>query len=274
MSTNSSITSSKWLIVATKELAAHNIASASLDSYILLEDCLQLDRAQIMTNPDRKLSAGEVTKLNSLLKRRLKHEPIAYIRGKVEFYNRFFYVDKSVLVPRPESESFINLLRLLSGDRVKRVADIGCGSGCLGIIMALEFPDIEVDLVDISADALEVAKKNADRLGAKVGIIKSNLFEKLEAQYDVIMANLPYVPADELINDDAKFEPELALFSGSDGLNLYRQFWQTIAKSAIPPRYILTESMPSQHSSIKDLANKSNYELINFEGLVQFFSLA
>ena len=158
------MTTKNWLGGATRQLEAAGIETARLDALVLLEDCLGIDRARILAEPALELSATQTTKLTKLLKRRARHEPLAYIRGHSEFYGREFVITPAVLTPRPESEAIIDMLGELSssGDLSRtvtkngtrpnnaiKIADVGAGSGALGISAKLEFPESQNVVVDL-----------------------------------------------------------------------------------------------------------------------------
>jgi len=262
-----------FLSTSTKALADAGIDTARLDCLVLLEDILDKDRASILAHTDDRLTATQQTQLEAWMELRKQHTPLAYIRGKAMFYGRTFLVNEHVLTPRPETETIITFLRELSLPDQPRIADIGTGSGCIGISAALEVPDCQVDLYDISPEALEVANKNAQNLGAGVRCLESDLLNSVEGVYDVIVTNLPYVPDAYPINDAAAHEPALALFSGADGLNHYRTFWTQAGAISHKPQFIITESFPAQHHTLALLARNSGYVLERSEGYVQLFSL-
>lgn len=273
MNTSSLMTSSEWLSLATVKLKEKDIQSARLDAFLVLEEILKLPRIKLLSNPDIKLTKDQTTKLNTLLIRRLNHEPMAYIRGHVEFYGHDFMTNSNVLIPRPESEAFIDLIKGLEEINYMSVADIGCGSGCLGITAKLEIPSLLVDLYDTSSKALAVAKKNATIFNLSFNYIESNLLDNLSRDYSIFLVNLPYLPTSMESRKNLSFEPPLALFSGLTGLDLYKIFWQQVNSLANRPMYILCESLENQHSEMVNFATKSSYALKNKLGLVQLFGL-
>jgi release factor glutamine methyltransferase len=238
------------------------------------------------------LSPEQVGRLKKLLTRRATHEPIAYIRGKVEFYGRTFIVSDVVLVPRPESEAIIELLLEIYPelakrvtnisasqdlDAVVRIADIGCGSGALGITAKLEAPkspNLVVDLVDIDESARKVAKSNVDLFTLPISVIESDLLCNTRHDYHVLLCNLPYVPEEHGINEAAKHEPEIAIYSGESGLNHYNALFNQINNIQDKPLYLLIESLKAQQPEIEKLATKSGYELLKKQDLVTCFKLA
>lgn len=268
------MTIADFIKTTSRQLNDADIESARLDCLILLEDNLQVNRAYVLAHSEDEISASDFSQLQIQIQRRLKHEPLAYIRGHSAFFGRQFQVTDKVLIPRPETETMIELLgQLPLSDQNIRLADIGTGSGCLGITAALEIPKLNVDLYDISSEALDVARQNAAQLGASVGFFQSDLLQHLRHSYDILLANLPYVPEHLGVNRAATFEPRLALFSGSDGLDLYKTFWQQVAQLQALPRFILCESLPGQHHSIATLARHSGYALESSQGFIQVFSI-
>lgn len=259
------------LYLATNKLAAANIETARLDCLILLEDMLGKDRALLLAHPEIELSVAQVAQLNTLIARRVRHEPLAYLRGKAVFYGREFAVNNKVLVPRPESESIVSLLKTLPLPRFVHIADLGTGSGCLGITAALELPDSRIYVYDIDPAALEVAQQNAQTYKVLIHTAERNLLKNCVEHFDVILANLPYVPDQHGINMAARHEPQLALFGGTDGLDIYRGFWEQADQLPAPPQYIITESWVIQHAALEEQAKAANYTLTATQGLAQAF---
>ncbi len=270
MNTNSLTTNSKWLKTASDKLKAKDIDTARLDCLLLLEEVLEIPRIQLVSDTDIKLSSKQISKLDFLLGRRLNHEPVAYIRGHTEFYGRNFKVDKHVLIPRPESEAFITLVKKLEIRKAK-VADIGSGSGCLGITLALELPKLKVDLYDVSNDAIVTANSNIKNFKLNLKCEKSDLLTDIDNSYDIYVTNLPYVPIDMNRSINLSFEPSIALFAGIDGMEIYRKFWHQTGNRTIKPKYILTESLYTQHSKMNKLASLIDYKQIDSLDLVQVY---
>lgn len=256
------MTVAEFLQTATRRLEAVDIATARLDSLVLLEDMLGTDRATLLAHPELRLSATQTAQLQAVLKQRAAHVPLAYIRGIAHFYGREFLVSAAVLVPRPESESLIDLLKAIDFSTPPRIADIGTGSGCLGITAALELPGCRVDLYDIDTSALKIARRNVRKHQVAAACHQSDLLQHHASQpYTALLANLPYVPTDYPINHAATHEPPTALFAGQDGLDLYRKFWQQISWLAHKPAYVITESFPTQHAGTIQLAQHAGYSL-------------
>lgn len=267
------MTTQYWLNTATHFLESKGISTSRLDCLVLLEDTINLNRAQILAEPTTEMKAPQVAHLQKLLIRRSKHEPLSYIRGHSEFFGRKFIINPSVLTPRPESEAIIEILKSLPlASKNVKIADIGTGSGALGITAALELKNASVELLEINPPALKVANLNVDRLTTEVTIIKTDLLEGSPKDYDVLLCNLPYVPDKYKLNKAAEHEPSIALFGGPDGLDLYRKLFEQLATVQKQPLFILTESLPEQHDKLSALASKNGYILTKTVDFVQLFS--
>lgn len=262
-----------WLKAATTDLTAAGIGTARLDCLVLLEDVLRMDRSHILAMPDRMLSTDQLLKLSSLLKRRRTHEPLAYIRGKIEFYGREIKVDARVLQPRPETETMIELAQTLRLPLSPVVADIGTGSGCIALALKLERPKWELLATDIDPACLQVARLNAKKLKASIRFKRGDLLKPLKnAKLDVVLANLPYVPDNFRVNQAVHKEPKQAVFGGGDGLDLYRRFFEQLSKLKTPPAFVLTESLPPQHAELRDIAKQAGYKLTHTDDFIQIFT--
>lgn len=271
MNDNSSQTTKDWLVWATQQLSAENIATSQLDALVLLEDCLQIPRANILAHPETQLSRDKIEKLGPQIARRKTHEPLAYIRGKTEFYGREFIVNHYTLEPRPETEAMIELLKKYCPDSAT-IADIGTGSGAIAITAALEIPRAVVVATDVSSKCLAVTKKNIQKFSLAIQCFEGDLLDPLKEQkLDVLLCNLPYVPDDFDVNEAARHEPKLALFGGKDGLDLYRKLFAQINERAQKPKLILTESLPNQHKELEQIAQKSGYKLQETNDFIQVF---
>ncbi len=267
------MTIADWLVLAMVKLQKAEVPNGRREAIILLADLFQKDKSWIHTHPEHILNDLQIRELNFKVKRRTQRIPLAYIRGFAEFYGRLFMVNSHVLIPRPESENFIPLLRELQLE-LPRIADIGTGSGCLAISAALEMPEATVHAYDLSPDALMVTKYNAKLYHVKIRAIQSNLLKNLHKhRYDAMLVNLPYVPKDLITSPEITKEPRIALFSGKDGLDHYRAFWDQIQSLQHKPKYILTESLEEQQDSLESLAVAAGYDLEKTDVLIQRFTL-
>lgn len=273
-----------WLNIATTFLQSKAITTARLDCLVLLADTLQQDKAWVLAYPEYELSEVAVTHLQQLLTKRAKHIPLAYIRGRAEFYGRTFIITPAVLVPRPESETMIELLLDLDicaqpSETPLTIADIGAGSGALGITAALELKtkgfgprSLQTTLIELDDAARKIAKRNVDTFATHSPVLKSDLLAQTPEPYDVLLCNLPYVPDNYPINKAATHEPAIALFAGNDGLDLYRRLFEQIAAAAQHPAYVLAESLPEQHAALEVIADTHGYTLQTTNDFIQQFA--
>jgi len=226
---------SEALRTAARRLRASGSRSPRLDAELLLAAALQTDRAGLFRTPERALAPDETSLYEGYLRRREAHEPVAYIRGRRAFRTLELEVTPDVLIPRPETESLVDvalevLAAVPAGRGEPRALDIGTGSGCIALALAAEDPFVSVTATDLSAAAVELARRNAARhgLGGRVRLLCGDLFAPLpaEARFDLIVSNPPYVPAaeyDVLEPNVRDHEPRLALHGGADGLDVYRR---------------------------------------------------
>ena len=215
-----------------------------LDAQTLLAHTLGESRVIVLAYPERRLSEDQAIQFAKLVERRLAHEPVAYLVGHREFMGLDFAVDRRALIPRPETELLVeaalaDLRSRLDGQaQTVSVADVGTGSGAIALSVAhFEPRAAPIYALDISTDALDLARENARRLGveARISFLRSDLLDALPQLVDLLLANLPYIaPRDqeELAIDVKRFEPELALYSDEDGLALLRRFF------ALAPRFV------------------------------------
>lgn len=209
-----------------RALAATNLPRN--EARLFLAHVLHRDHAWLVAHDDYAFTPDELEQINTLAARRAAGEPVAYLLGEREFYGRTFRCSPAALIPRPETELLIERALLHSSSNASlRVLDVGTGTGCIAITIALERPSAVVTALDISTDALALALTNAQRLQANVTFIQSNWFAALppNAQFDLILSNPPYIaPGDaHLTQGDLRFEPAIALADAVDGLESYRQ---------------------------------------------------
>ena len=218
---------------AREVLATNSIEDASLEGEILLRHALNVDRVRLYSERDRELSAEQEEGFWHLMQRRLSGEPTAYIIGQREFYGLDFYIDRRVLIPRPETELLVETaLKLAQTRTIAAIADIGTGCGAIAISLALNLPRIKIFASDVSADALEVARINCQKHGVvdRIQLLYGDMLEPLPEPVDLITANLPYVTKGEISRSGlADFEPSIALDGGADGLDKIRLLYQQVA---------------------------------------------
>ncbi len=261
-----------WLAQSTQTLLANDVATARLDSLVLLEDIVRQDRALLLAQPEFKITRAQLKVLNDQVERRARHEPLAYIRGKSEFYGRQFKVSPDTLQPRPESETLIELLKtFVKPTRRQILVDIGTGSGALAITAKLEHPTLQIVATEISTTALKIAKQNAKTHHVIISFSKGDLVEPLAHCPDIILANLPYVPDSHTINPAAMQEPRIAIFGGPNGLDVYQQLFEQLQTKMWTVGHILTEALPPQHQQLRQLARQYNYIQAKQQDFIQVF---
>ena len=213
----------------------------------------------LTAHPDWRGTEVEEEKIAEFLQRRSQGEPLAYILGFKEFYGRRFEVTPDVLIPRPETEFLIDIVKSLTP---KKVLDVGTGSGCIAVSLALELPETEVEAVDISEKALAVAEKNASALEAKVDFYLSDLLEKVEGDFDLIVANLPYVSRNwEWTGAELAYEPEQALFAEDEGLAVIKRLIAQVGEQN-RSKYLLLELDPSQKEEVERFGEKYGFSVV------------
>jgi release factor glutamine methyltransferase len=218
---------------AERTLAGAQVDTPRLDAELLLCQALEWTRARLYAHPEHTLSEGEHVDFLRLVRRRTAREPLAYLLGRKEFYGLEFLVDHRVLIPRPETELLVELaIRRLEGVQsvppAPAVADVGTGSGAIAIALARHTSAIRVHALDVSAEALEVARANCHRHGVtmRVELLRGDLLAPLESAVDLIVGNLPYVTRTELDTlppEISTYEPRVALDGGADGLDVLRR---------------------------------------------------
>lgn len=260
------LSSNAWLRDAADQLTEESITTARLDAEIILAHTVRKSRTWLHTHDDEELSPRLIEIADARLDLRLDRTPIAYIIGHKEFYTRSFKVTPSVLIPRPESESLIELLKKYVTTDTKRLIDVGTGSGCLGITAKLELPELNVTLADISRHALKVAESNAASLHAEVTLVQSNLLAQTPGIFDVVIANLPYVDEDWERSPETDKEPALALFADNNGLALIEQLLNQLPETLSPHGLVLLEADPCQHEAIIAQGAKLGLKHVETEG--------
>lgn len=230
-------------------LASSGADSARLDAEVLLAHVLSLPRARLIARSADPLPEEAARRYRDLVLRRVEGEPVAYLVGERAFYDVNLIVDRRVLIPRPETEMLVDeALRWCrqAGQRCRRIADVGTGSGALAITLARHLPNARVWAVDRSVGALAVAARNIERYGLAGRVIPvcGDLLAPLAGPLDLIVANLPYVPGERLPHLDVgvrDYEPREALDGGPDGLDVIRRFLPQAAERLGAPGLLLLE---------------------------------
>ena len=247
--------------MAATRLQVAGIDSAKLDAEIILAHTLRKNRTFLHAHGEDLLEQRQHEITNARLQLRLDRTPVAYIIGHKEFYGHPFRVTPATLIPRPESEMIITLIKQLVPKNIplprtppQKLVDVGTGSGCLGITAKLELPELDVTLLDISQHALKVAEFNKKHLKADVHIQQSDLLSGYPLIADFIVANLPYVDENWERSIETKYEPEIALFAPNNGLYFIEKLILQIPTHLTRGGYLLLEADPRQHQAIRELA--------------------
>ena len=232
-----------------------------LEAELLLAYCLGVSRLDIYLQFERRLLAPELSRIRPLLRSRARGRPFAYITGRKEFFGLAFEVGEGVLVPRPETELLVELGVVAAGTAAQiRCADLGCGSGCVGIAIAARLPAALVDTVDLDPAAVEFSRRNAIGNGVqeRVAVLQGSWAAPLRDRgpYQLIVSNPPYVTSAEWadLNPGVRdYEPKMALDGGSDGLDSYRELLPGVAAVAAPGATILLEGDPRRMAALDRL---------------------
>ena len=258
-----------WLKKSVEKLRTAEIESAKLDSELILARVLKVERTKLHANPQKKLSKTVVFHANNFLNKRVRRIPLAYIFREKDFFGRTFFVNENVLVPRPETETLIEITKKYAKNSDK-ILDIGTGSGIIPITLKAELGDeIEVFASDISVQALAIANLNAQKiLSQNIELFESNLLEQIPAEtlskITIITANLPYVNRDWVDfekNNELHHEPQIALYAQKNGLELiFKLIYQ--AQDLPKLEKIILEADPSQFKEIEKYANSCGFSKI------------
>jgi release factor glutamine methyltransferase len=253
---------------ATLAAAGFEIDEARRDVAVIGRALLGWDEARWLVAQSQPVPSDFPARLAPLVARRASREPVAYLLGEREFYGRSFVVSPAVLIPRPETEGLVEaVLGLLATDNARpaRVLDIGTGSGCLAITLALERPDVAVIATDVSRDALAIARANAARHGvdARVEFRETAFAGDLVDAVDLIVTNPPYVAEHDrgaLSPDVRDYEPSLALFGGDDGLDVIRALVPHAARALRRGGWLVMEIGQGQAAAIEDIVRHAGFD--------------
>ena len=267
MSQTSEWTVQKLLNWVTEYLTQKAVDAPRLSAEMLLSSVLELTRIELYTQYNKVVAKEHLDRLHDLVKRAGRHEPIAYLVGRTEFYSIEFEVTPDCLIPRPETEGLvlasIELLRQRGGPQI--VCDLCTGSGVIAAAIAKNVPDAKVVATDISEAALVVAARNIEKhkLRERIELRQGDLFEPLTAKldvFDVIACNPPYVSAAEyeaLDKNVKDYEPRIALYAGEEGLDVYRRIAERIDQFLKPDAVLLLEISYKQGPAVRELLESS-----------------
>ncbi len=260
------------LTSGTAYLEARGVEGARHSMQSLLVHVLGKNKTWLYLHYDDPLSEAQLAPLRELLRERGKGVPLQHLLGSTEFYRREFRTDARALIPRPETEELVEMaLRLAPAQENMRVLDMGCGSGIIGITLALELAKYhpEVVLADISEAALSLALENATALGARVRTYRSDLFRAWQPDetnavvpptgYNLVLANLPYVPDGEQVATEVTHDPATALYGGPDGLDIVRRFLEEARPHLAPGCLVMLEVGHDQGEATRAIMQELGY---------------
>ena len=254
-----------------KDLLNHNIQTAKIDSEVILANILNTTRINLITKQNVTLNKKQEDLFSKLVERRKQKEPVAYILNKKEFWNENYFVDKRVLIPRPETEILIELLlkKIKDKNKAYKVLDLGCGSGCLLISFLKEMQKSQGIGVDISSNALEVAKKNIElhNLNNRAKLMRLDLLTlHTKDKFDIIFSNPPYLSSTDYakLSEDVKnFEPKQALVGGFNGVFYYKKIIE-LSQSALKKNgYLALELGDRQYRTISKLLQDHSFRILD-----------
>ena len=244
---------------------------SSLDAQLLLARLLATTRTRLIAQDERTLAPSEATQWSEWLERRLAGEPLAYLLGEKEFHGLVLEVDRGVLVPRPETELLVDWacesVAALRSNRAGtadvgpvRVVDLGTGSGAIALALKRANPACDVIATDVSAAALAVARRNAERLGLAIELVEASWWQGLEGRrFDIAVANPPYIAAGDPHLDALRHEPALALTPGGDGLGALRAIVAGAGSALVPGGWLLLEHGFDQAAAVRELLASAGF---------------
>jgi len=241
--------------------------SASLDAQVLLCHVLARPSSYLFTWPERELDAQQQQRFLDLLTRREQGEPVAHLTGEREFFGRRFSVTADTLIPRPDTETLVELALQLGPAGPARVVDLGTGTGAIGLSLALERPQWQVSLTDLSAAALSVAESNARQLGARVTLQQGSWLEGCHGPFDLIVSNPPYIdPADHHLEEgDVRFEPRSALVADQRGLADLATIITQASTRLVAGGWLLLEHGYQQGGEVRALMEVGGFDAVRTE---------
>ena len=262
----------------TAYFTKREVESPRLNAEHLLAHAIGLKRIELYMEFERALQESELAPLRDLVRRRGQGEPLQHLLGTVEFSGKTFACDKRALIPRPETEELVELLAKMAWPSGARLLDVGTGSGVIALSLAAHFPDAEVHGVDVSDDALALAMENAARveLAERVKFYRSDLLSAVDGAFDLIVANLPYVPDGdrETISREVRRDPVLAVFGGASGDEIIRRLIAAAPEHLAPGGLLALEIGIGQAEALAAFLADRNYREISqrqdFSGVTRF----
>src|SRR5438874_6296087 len=253
----------------TAYFTKHTIESPRLSSDALLPPVVGQKLIELYLEFERDLTESELAPLRDLVKRRGEGEPLQHLLGTVEFCGHVFLCDKRAMVPRPETEELVELLKSQIRNSKSRILDVGTGSGVIALSLAMKFPEAEILAVDISDDALALGRENAAilNLSDRVRFVKSDLLENVEGTFDLIVANLPYISTQQrhALSREVLHDPEIALFASARGDELVRELIAQAPSQLRPGGMLALEIGIGQSEALLSALAEKNYRDISFK---------
>ena len=239
------------------KLSKSGIEGAARDARILTAFALEIPISELSLKINQQVSEKIIVELEKLILRRINREPISKILGRRDFWGRTFSINENVLDPRGDTETLIDFV---IEKPVKSVLELGTGSGAIAVTLACEWKEVHVTATDISENALSLAKINAEKFNVqnKIHFLTSDWFENVKGAYDLIISNPPYIgltEQDEISAEVIKYDPEIALFAGRDGLDAYRRIIPSLSKFLNPDGLVVLETGASQGIKVKNMMN-------------------
>jgi release factor glutamine methyltransferase len=248
---------------STAYFKKRKIDNPRLNAEHLLAHVLNRKRLELYLEFERELDEAELKPLRDLVRRRGEGEPLQHLLGTVEFCGHTFLCDKRAMVPRPETEELVEFVKSEIRNPKSEMLDVGTGSGVIALSLAAQFPEAEVHAVDVSDDALALARENAARLGLskRVHFTKGNLLDEVEGDFDLIVANLPYVSLQDRqsLSREVLHDPEVALFAGERGDELVRQLIEQAGTRLRPGGLLALEIGVGQSAALSGFLAEKNY---------------
>ena len=257
------------LAQAAARLETAGVPDARLDAELLLARVLHEDRLRMRLDGQRTLGDAQRSEYDALIARRQTREPLQYIEGEAAFMGLTFRVAPGVLIPRQDTETLVEAaLGLIKERGYRTVLDLCCGTGCIGISLAA-LSGAAVTLADISADALALARENAEKNGVCARVTETNLFSNIKRSFDLIACNPPYLSDADMaaLQREVRFEPALALYGGADGLDFYRRIRTEYAAHLNPGGALLLEVGFGQAAAVCALFGENAYALRDLCGV-------
>ncbi len=258
---------------ATALFKSTQIENPKLNAEQIISHVLDVKRLELYLHSSDIISEDEIKEIQSLIDRRRKGEPLQYILGETEFYGYRIFINKNVLIPRPETELLVEKI-INKNQEVKSILEIGTGSGAIAIALAKNLNLDRIDAIDIFEEALKLARKNAKENSVEINFYQSDIFENIEGKFDIIVSNPPYISGKEYEKFPAEiknYEPINALLASEDGLIFYKKILEKAKEYLTKSGFIYFEIGYDQAEMIKEIAKKNGFDKANvFKDLNDF----